>query len=140
MIQEMVNVSEYRKNLHDDYIAGALRGIEKGKTRFSGNFYLEVPTITKRLYRPHGEASHIFFPRKTCPVPVFNRSVYKYYANDDRLEMLWCLPNEADCLDYYHNRHLVHPEEYCLLEQVMNYFTGELFKLTHRMETEDENP
>lgn len=136
----MVNVSEYRKHLHDDYIAGALRGIERGKTKFSGNFYLEVPTITKTKYKSHGVTFPVFFPRKTCPVPVFNRTVYKYYAKDDRVEMLWCLPNEADCLDYYHNKHLVHPDEYCLLEQVMNYFNGDIFKLTNSMEIEDGNP
>ncbi len=134
---EMVNVGEYRKELEGEYENGVRRAIDRGKTRFDGNFYVELVNTIKRKYRKHGEIHPFFYDRKSCPTPMFDQVVYKYDSKKDTLDMLWCLPNKEESLNYYHNKDRVPVSEYSLLQQVMDYFDGSIFALVDRMEIED---
>lgn len=127
---------DYRAELEQEWIDGVERALDRGKKKFDSNFYVQAVNI-KRTKEGQKRIAPVFFERESCPTPGYSEVVYKYYASDDRLEFLWSLPESDDCLTYYNNRAQVDPAEYCILEYVIKYYDGELFKLVDRMELED---
>lgn len=92
----------------------------------SGDFFVVVlfrkDRILKNIIRQQ------FFYRQTIPTPEFDQTVYKYFRKDDKLEMLWTIPNNATCL-YLPLMGADLPKEHLpLLEMVEAFKRGDLDK------------
>lgn len=65
----------------------------------------------------------------TCPTPTWCQYVYKYRRTVGHLDLLWCVPPLSVCNYYEYNKHLIPPEEYCLLQYILQFHSGELDKI-----------
>lgn len=67
-----------------------------------------------------------FLPRLSCPTPQYDQVVYKYYSKDDRIEMLWVLPDKETYHMLIENALLVPTEQKELLKYVLDDSSGGL--------------
>lgn len=136
MIIQTAHIKDIRADLEQEWIDGVTRSIERGKKLFTGDFYVQVVNVLRTRNKIKGPVP-LFYERQTCPTPVFDGVVYKYYRTAEDVKLLWCLPNKDVALNYYHNKNKVHPDEYHILSDVLKYFDGSLFNLVDSMELED---
>jgi hypothetical protein len=109
-------LSAYESNIFDC--------VERGKTCFSGDFFVVVNTKRERLMP--NVLRNYFFPRLSCPTPTYDQTVYHYARVDDRVEFLWVIPCQQTCVELYANRMSVDPSVSELLQFVLNFMDGTL--------------
>ena len=137
MIIESVEVHQLAEEGYDGYERMVIETIENGKKEFlTGDFFVDVIWRKKRAAR--GGLAKEALALENIPTPHYNQTVYLYHRAVDELEMLWTVPPQEVCLAYYHNKHLVPASEYSLLEQVMNFYDGTLFKLIDKYDKKKE--
>lgn len=118
-----------------DYINNLLECIKTHKNLFSEPcFYIVVITkqepILKNVFR------NLFAGTLACPTPDFDQSVFRYNKSDDKLELLWALPNENDCIKYKMNALSVIAEERQLLHDILDFYDGTLLELAKKLNGE----
>lgn len=77
-------LNEYEKNI--------LEALERGKKLFDGDFFIVVET--KKEPKMQNVLRNYFIPRKSCPTPTYDNTVYHYHAAEEDLEFLWVLPSK----------------------------------------------
>lgn len=91
----------------------------------SGDFFVVVlfrrDRILKNIIRQQ------FFYRQTLPTPEFDQTVYKYFLKEEKLEMLWTIPNNATC-QYMPLMTDLPKEHLPLLEMVESFMRGDIDK------------
>lgn len=120
------NLTDYDKHIHEC--------IERGKKDIVGNFYIIV--ITKKEPLMPNVMRNYFGFRISCPTPDYDQTVYKYTLNNDQIEFLWVIPDRTTCIYLIEHRFEVVPEEYQLLDFVLKFSTGELFKQCQKLNGE----
>lgn len=128
MIVETVEVHELAQEGYDGYEKMVIAAIEHGKKEFpTGDFFIDV--IWRKRSKERGGLIKQAIALENIPTPHFNQTVYIYHRSAEEVEMLWSVPAQEVCLAYYNHRHAVPPSDYPLLEQVIRYFDGTLFKI-----------
>lgn len=110
--------------------------VEEGKKKYPGDFFLEVTTKQEPLM--HKIMRNYFSSRLSCPTPNYDQTAYKYSLKDDKITFLWVIPSRDTCYDMLENRIHVPPEEYGLLEFVLKFERGDLFKMCKKLNNEEE--
>lgn len=128
-------IEQMRANL-TDYDKSLWECVERGKIDMSGDFYLEI--ITKQEPLMPNVIRNYFGFRYSCPTPNYDHAVYKYDRHDDKIEFLWVIPSRGISHLLLENRLSVPPEEYGLLEFVLRFESGDLFKLCKKLNKEEE--
>ncbi len=112
------SLTDYEKNLQEC--------VDRGKKALIGDFFVEV--ITKKEPLMPNVIRNYFSFRNSCATPNYDQVIYKYTAKNDQIEFLWVIPSRGICHMLLENRLQVPPEEYGLLEFVLQFESGELFK------------
>jgi hypothetical protein len=120
------SVGEQMHEQLGDYEKNILDCIDRGKTDFPGDFYIVV--ITKREKLMPNVLRHYFFPRISCPTPDYDQVLYKYYHSDDRIELVWVVPDKYACADLKANAINLDPQLTDLLQFVLDFSDGTLDK------------
>lgn len=128
---------DLEREMHKDYVQNIHDAIFRGKQDFSGNFYIVV--ITKKEPLMKVVIRNYFTPRKSCPTPDYDQTVYRYKRADDLLEFLWVIPSKDTCILLKENALQVAPEEQELLRYVLDFADGTLFKLAKKLNGEKLN-
>ena len=113
------NLTDYDKNLHEC--------IESGKKLYPGDFFVEI--ITKQEPLMHNVLRNYFVHRQSCPTPNYDQTLYKISPKNDQITFLWVIPSRGICHLLLENRLQVPPEEYELLDFVIQFARGDLFTL-----------
>ena len=119
-------LGEYEENVH--------KAIKAGLELYDGDFYIislnKKERLMQNVYRTY------FFPRNSCPTPDFDQNAYKYTREDDKLELMWSIP-DADAVNYMkNNANLVTPDKYTLLQFVLDFVDGSLLRLAKKLNGE----
>ncbi len=125
--QMQENLTDYDKNLHEC--------IERGKKDMIGDFFIEV--ITKQEPLMPNVIRNYFSYRNSCSTPNYDQALYKYTLKNDQITFLWIIPSRGICHLLLENRLAVPPEEYGLLEFVLKFERGDLFKLCKTLNGEE---
>ena len=120
------NLTDYENNVTDC--------VQKHKNVFPGDFYIVV--ITKKEPLMHNVLRNYFFARLSCPTPDYDQTLYKYTQQNDQLEFLWVIPSRDTCFLMLENRQQIAPAEYTLLQYVLKFHQGALFKLAQSLNNE----
>jgi len=64
-----------------------------------------------------------------CPTPTYDQTIFKYVHDTGDLKYMWTIPDREACLTLLQNAKLVVPEERQLLEFVIRFANGDLFKV-----------
>ena len=103
--------------------------INNGKKHFDGDFYIQVLLCMSRIIPD--ERKNIFSAQEDCPKPFFDQFAYKYYQKEDRLEVLWVMPDQDLCELYRYNIGLVPDDEKDLYGYIRQYYNGDLAKIEY---------
>ncbi len=123
---ETTNPIEQMSEQLSDYEKEFYICLEGGKKEFAGDFYVVVITKKERLMV--NVLRNYFVRRASCPTPDYDQTLYKYIRHGDQVELLWCIPDRETCHIFRDNMLIIAPEEKKLLEYVLAFSSGELFK------------
>jgi len=130
---------EIEKTLHKDYENNVFECINSSKKAFTGDFYVVVITKKERLMQ--NVIRHYFFSRASCPTPDYDQTVYKFNSENQEIELLWTIPSrDASFYLKDHSAEVV-PSEWGLLDFVLKFADGTLFKMAKKLNNEmDDSP
>lgn len=130
---------ELEREMHKDYEKNIIECIDRGKKEMNGDFYVVVET-KKEPKMPNVMRNYFFF-RKSCPTPNYDQTLYRYHTSSDSIDFIWVIPSQDSCFMLRDNALLVPPEEKLLLDYVLAFSDGTLFKLCKKLNGEkDDSP
>ena len=117
--QMQESLVDYEKNLFD--------AVAHGKTLFAaGDFFVVV--LTKREGLMLNVLRNYFIPRRSCPTPNYDQTVYHFHRDEERLEYLWSLPSPVAIKNLLVHKHEMDPSFFQLLKFVIDFLDGSLDK------------
>lgn len=129
------SVIDYQREMHKDFEKNIYDCVERGKKGFSSDFFVVVITKKERLFE--NVIRNYFINRKSCPTPEWDQAVYSYNHKDDHLKFMWVIPAKDICEYYRFYMLLVVPEERELLNFVLEFHDGTLFRLSKKLNGEE---
>jgi hypothetical protein len=111
-------LSECEKEVWDCYY--------KNKDRYKHDFALVVLLLNHRAMDKMKRAK--YFTRHTVPSPDYDQIVFYCRKNKDIPEYLWTVPDIETCNRMMAYKYQVPPEEYGLLQHVLDFYDGTLLK------------
>ncbi len=126
-------IEQMREQL-TDYDKNIIECIESHKKQYTTDFYVIVITKKERLLQ--NVIRNYFTARLSCPTPEYDQVVYKYKRNEDSIDFLWVVPSKDTCQLLLANKHQVVPEEYGLLNYIIQFADGTLFALAKKLNGE----
>lgn len=124
--KEPIIPSEQAAAMLTDWDKNMLEAINAGLKKYHHDFYIVVETKKERLMQ--NIIRNFFFTRVSCPTPNYDQTVFKYHYKDDLLEFLWVIPARDICHDLRDNALFVPVEHKELLQFVLDFDDGTLFK------------
>lgn len=123
---------ELQRSMQEDYFDELVECVSRNKSSFDGNFFIVVITKKERLMP--NVIRNYFFARNSCPTPDYDQAVYRYHAQDELIEYLWCIPDKQTCLLLKENA--LEVQEKDLLQHVLDFADGSLFALAKKLNSE----
>lgn len=117
---------EIAERFYDDHDKCVRSCIEDGVKNLQGDFwimtsfYKDSMIPTYNVMRIKGRAC------KACPTPTWSQNVARYIRAKDELKWLWAIPSVEACQYYQKNKHYIPPNEYSLLQYVLDFHSGAL--------------
>lgn len=130
------NALELSKESEQDYIKSLRECVDTNQQTFPGDFFIEVKTIKEQLM--DNVLRNKFIPLNCCPSPEYDQTVFKFDHKKGQIEHIWTLPDRESSHMLVYYRHQVVPAERQILNYVISYASGELFKLMKRLNGEKE--
>lgn len=125
---------ELEREMQKEYYNNLIIAAERGKKDFEGDFFIHVETKNERLMK--NVFRNYFFPRKSCPTPNYDQSVYMYTHADEEIRYLWTVPSKDACYYLRDNALIVVPEERELLRFVLEFIDGSLLRKAKQLNGE----
>jgi hypothetical protein len=134
---EKINPIDLQREIHkgndsEDSFENQVRiAVKRGEEQLDGDFYIVVLFKKERIM--HNVVRQYFFPRKSCPTPEYDQVVYKYFRKEERLEMLWVVPDKQTTHSLpLISKDLTH-EQRDLIAYASAFTSGELDKLCAKL-------
>lgn len=108
----------------------------KNRAAMDGDFF--IASIIKKEHLLQNVIRNYFIPTIDCPTPTYDQTIYKYDAHKEALEFLWVIPDRETCLTLQENKDIVVPEERQLLQYVLHFYDGTLYKLAKKLNKESK--
>jgi len=99
------------------------------------DFYIIVITKAERLM-PNVFRNY-FLARLSCPTPDYDQVVYKYDKASDIVNFVWVIPSRDACIYLKEHALEVAEEERDLLEYVLKFSDGTLWKVCKQLNGEE---
>lgn len=109
--------------------------VERSKKEFPFDFYIVV--ITKKEKLLENVLRNYFTGRISCPTPDYDQTVFRYDRFKESLEFIWVIPSKDTCLYMKENPLEIHPEERQLLQFVLDFADGSLFRKAKELNREE---
>ncbi len=125
---------ELQREMQKTYMKDLLEAVDRGYKKYSRDFFIHVETKNESLLK--NVFRHYFIDRQTCPTPNYDQSVYKYDKQKGEIQYLWTIPDRGTAHHLKDNALLVAPEERELLDFVLKFADGTLFRLCKKLNGE----
>ncbi len=126
---------ELQREIHKDYESNVIEAVDRGRKDFQGDFFIVVTTKKERLMQ--NVIRNYFHPRKTCPTPEYDQTVYHYKVKDLYIDFLWVIPSKDTCELLHLNMLGVSKEERDLLYFVLSFYDGSLLRQAKKLNGEE---
>jgi hypothetical protein len=126
---------EIQKNTEQDYIKNLIKCVQDNKRKYAGDFFVVVISKNEKLL--YNVIRCYFFDRVTCPTPDYDQTLFMYSSSEESIKHIWTVPDKETCLLYIQNKDKIPPAEYPLLENVLKFRSGELFRLCKKFNNEE---
>lgn len=131
---EYYEAEEIRREVHKKYESAILECVTQGKKAYGTDFFIEVQEKKERLM-PNVNQRKII-GRRTCPLPFYDQTVYRYHFDKEEIEFLWVVPTKDTCIDYKANMLQTPTDEKELLYQVLSFYDGTLLEKQAELNSE----
>jgi hypothetical protein len=125
---------ELRREMQKDYEKNIYECVERGLKEFEDDFFVHVETKKERL--TPNVIRNYFIPRRSCPMPFYDQTLYRYHKNDGRVEFIWVIPSKDTCINYRDHALEVDTEEKELLQYILDFYDGTLQRLSDSLNEE----
>ena len=125
---------ELEREMQKEYMKNVLECIDAHKKMFDSDFYVVV--ITKREPLMPNVLRNYFMARLSCPTPDYDQSVYKYNRSSQSIDYIWTIPSRETSHHLKENAMYVAHEESDLLNFVLEFADGTLYKLAKKLNGE----
>jgi hypothetical protein len=126
---------ELQREMQKTYEDQVLEAINRGIKQYPGDFYVVVETKKERLLE--NVLRNYFFPRSTCPTPIYDQTVYRYHAQEQAIEFLWVVPSRDTCVLMRENFLSIVDDEKPLLQFVLMFEDGTLLRYAKKLNGEE---
>ncbi len=120
---------------NDTYMKNLWTAVKHGKDKGFGDlnkkFYILVLTNKERLWS--NVMRNRYKAQVACPIPAWAQSVYQYSELDDRLQLMWTIPDRESCDLLRENALALPDEEKTVLKYVLDFYDGTLDKLCYHL-------
>lgn len=119
--------------------------VQKHKSIFPGDFYVVILTRQDKVIEENNiidnkiQIRSQYIAKVACPTPNYDQAVFKYHKNDDRLEFLWVIPDRDTAFLLKNYALQVDKSERDLLNFVLKFADGSLYKLAKKLNGEKED-
>ncbi len=132
---ESTDPIEIQRAMQETYMKDLLDAVDRGYKKYNGDFFIHVETKAERLLT--NTFRNYFIDRFTCPTPNYDQSVFRYNRRLGQVEYIWTIPDRETCHHLKENVLIVAKEEKQLLEFVLMFDSGELFRLCKKFNKEE---
>lgn len=130
---------EIQRETEKGYIQSLRNTVTENLKYYAGDFYVVVLNKNEKLL--YNVIRCYFLARSSCPTPDYDQTVFLFKRDTEHIEHIWTVPDRETCLVYIENRDKIVPEEYPLLENILKFRDGYLFKLCKKLNGEEvESP
>lgn len=129
------DVREQGAEMLKPYLGELFAAVKRGTQEIKGDFFIQV--LTTRFRTLTNLVRNQFVIRHTCPTPNYDQSVYLFDSSKQELEYVWSIPDRQSCHDMVENALTIDPEYRELLQYVLDFRDGTLFKLAQKLNNED---
>ena|SRR5271165_3648921 len=126
---------ELQREMQAEYVDELLDCAETYAKKCIGDFYIVVITKNEKLLP--NVFRNFFLPRISCPTPDYDQSVYKYHHEHQMIEFIWTIPSKEACIHLRDNALIVDKSEHGLLQFVLWFEDGTLYRLAKRLNKEE---
>lgn len=134
---DAISPIEIQQQTEKKYIDDLLTCARTDFNKYANDFYVVVISKNEKLL--YEVIRLYFFSRATCPTPDYDQTVFMVKKSSEDIIHLWTVPNKEACLLYCENIDKVDPSEYPLLENILRFKNGDLFKLCKRLNNEEDH-
>lgn len=127
---EKINSIDLQREIHkgneneDSWENQVRLAVKRGLQDFEKDFYVVV--LFKKERTMINVVRQYFFPRESCPTPEFDQVVYSYDRKDEKLEMLWVVPDHQTSRALANSMGDIDPEYWELAAYARAFWSGEL--------------
>lgn len=122
---------------HTGYLESLQNAVKRGETLYEGDFHVILLMRRDRILQ--NVLRDMFFPRKSCPTPTYDQTVFYFHRDTGDLEFLWTLPAKEVCKELIRFYDYLTPEEKALANHVIRWRNGDLLKIVKRINKEEVN-
>lgn len=98
----------------------------KSRSSLDGDFF--IAAIIKKESLLDNVIRNYFIPTIACPTPTYDQTVYRYNSAKNDIEFLWVIPDRETALTLKENKNIVVPAEMGLLQFVLDFYDGKLYR------------
>lgn len=109
----------------------------KDRVAIEGDFF--VSALLKKEKLLENVLRNYFVATKTCPTPCYDQTVYRYDAIKGDIEFIWVVPDRETCLTFKENVTQIVPEERQLLQNILDFYDGVLYRKMKKFNGEEMN-
>ena len=128
---------ELQREMQRDYEKHFHECVQNGiKTLNTNKFYVVVEQKKEKLLP--NVVTNYFIPRRSCPTPHNDQTVYYYDGDSGTVQFLWVVPSKDTCELFKANALEIVPEERGLLKFVLDFEDGTLLRVAKKRNNEDK--
>jgi len=134
---EKMSVVDAWKLKEPEYFKNLIECAEIHRKTIHGDFYILVNCKLEKIFSMAMPTfKDCFEAKQTCPTPNYDQALYKYNSITEEISYIWSIPDRETCHYLYYNKELVDPSERQLLDFVLKFSDGSLFKLMKQLNGE----
>lgn len=107
----------------------------KDRSPILGDFF--IAALLKKEKLLENVLRNYFVPTKACPTPTYDQTLYRYNDAKGDIEFIWVVPDRETCLTFKENVTKIVPEEQGLLQFILQFYDGTLYKKMKKFNGEE---
>lgn len=133
---ESQGIIDTQREVHKSYLKEINNTIDKHKD-WTTPYYVVVIAKKERLME--NVIRQYFMARRTLPTPQWDQTVWRFDPKSGDLRFVWCTPDENTAKWMAGNTSEVPPDQYELLNTVIELINGRLYSKYHAMFEKDDS-
>lgn len=134
---EKISIIDQQRSMQEDYMKELLNAVDRGYKKYTNDFFIHVETKIEKILS--NVVRNYFIDRNSCPTPNYDQTVYRYNRSKGQIEYLWTIPDRETAHHLLLHSKEVVQEEKELLNFVVKFANGSLFKLCKQLNNEKDD-